>query len=78
MPRAKEVFPSNILGTHGIDSSGQYTCTRKNNIKMDVKKILQEGVECMDLGHDREKLWAVLKAAMVNQSQAQKFSDSTH
>ena len=32
---------------------------------MDVKEILLEDVYWVDFGHDREKWWAVLKAAMV-------------
>ena len=57
-------LPACHLCTHDIDSSVQYSCTRKNNIKIDVKIILQEGVDWIDLSHDRENWWAVLKAAM--------------
>jgi hypothetical protein len=32
---------------------------------MDVQKVLQDGVDWIDFGYDREKWWAVLKAAMV-------------
>ena len=47
------------------DWSAWYSHTRKNIIKMDVKKILWEGMDWIDFGHDREKWWAVLKAATV-------------
>jgi hypothetical protein len=47
------------------DWSARYSLTRKNIIKMDVKKILREGMDWIDFGHDRKKWWAVLKVATL-------------